>query len=73
MQMNLRDEARDFNKNLRQFQKNGLNDFETHKDTEKEENLPLRTSQLNEFYLVDYNIYKGSLQVDFGVEQCSIR
>ena len=44
MQMNLRDEARDFNKNLRQFQKNGLNDFETHKDTEKEENLPLRTS-----------------------------
>ena len=73
MQMNLRDEARDFNKNLRQFQKNGLNDFETHKDTEKEENLPLRTSQLNEFYLVDYNIYKGSLQVDFRVEQCSIR
>ena len=73
MQMNLRDEARDFNKNLRQVQKNGLNDFETHKDTEKEENLPLRTSQLNEFYLVDYNIYKGSLQVDFRVEQCSIR
>ena len=73
MQMNLRDEARDFNKNLRQFQKNGLNDFETHKDTEKEENLPLRTSQLNEFYLVDNNIYKGSLQVDFRVEQCSIR
>ena len=73
MQMNLRDEARDFNKNLRQVQKNGLNDFETHKDTEKEENLPLRTSQLNEFYLADYNIYKGSLQVDFRVEQCSIR
>ena len=35
MQMNLRDEARDFNKNLRQVQKNGLNDFETHKDTER--------------------------------------
>ena len=44
MQMNLRDEARDFKKNLRQVQKNGLNDFGTHKDTEKEENLPLRTS-----------------------------
>ena len=57
MQMNLRDESRDFKKNLRQVQKNGLNDFGTHKDTEKEENLPLRTSQLNEFYLIDYNIY----------------
>ena len=44
MQMNLRDESRDFKKNLRQVQKNGLNDFGTHKDTEKEENLPLRTS-----------------------------
>ena len=43
MQMNLRDEARDFNKNLRQVQKNVLNGFETHKNKEKEENLPSYT------------------------------
>ena len=48
MQMNLKDEARDFNKNLGQVQKNGLK-------TKKKRKIYHHV--LDEFHLVYYNIY----------------